>query len=1243
MADNPTEQFNKEIVITLKSTMLGMKAALSGLEDMKKVLTRVEKSSQKTDKATVSMGKAYAKAAKDLEKTKHQFKSLKMVQKGAYETARSLGKAVVISMGAATTAMGAFVVESMRIGDALLRFETTSLNASKALNMLGVSYGNLSNQANSAILSIQDVASALADFQSKGIGYMAIAADKVFQAGFGATQGVASLLVGKKQGDADMKAFVESMSQNVGLLEKNIRGKLGKLAQQIQTATDPKVKATAINQMIMAFNDLRVAANDGGIAAHNMAQRMAALRDATLGVGNNSTMAIVAIRGVVVKMGTTLENLSARMVEIFGPHLATLMNEFSSVLDGPVGGAIKYVTTMAEKLSEQFSKWGGVQRIIKDLGNAINRVKANFQAWGGVEKLIQSMGKALEHVYNWIVYLGEKAIWFGSKLLESNTAAVILAGTIATMVLAPGLITSVGILASGLKLVGLEAAIAAQSLSGAQALGMGAIGLGAKGARIGMGGVAGHLGGKALASVAGAEKGGWAELFAGAAGAAGTGAMMGGPWGAVIAGVGSLLYSGTKMALRGNEEDRKERKSKEAREGAKVNGAISTSTPQVATELEKIQAETEKLQVEQLKKYNEELKKIADEAAKAGDSLVEFSKKSLLIKTETERILPGYSAAVSGLSSVLKTLGPIAKMNGEQLSEMIDRVSENEMMHAFESLRKAAKLAEEALVGMDNAATDAKHDEWLKKYGEAMEMAAKAAKNLEQSLKEGLAPLETHLEKITAIKDLRQLDLEIAQQLYGTPSLAVQAQLDIVNAIQAQKENLMEQLAVVQRRMDMADEEKMSEEKIFKFLMMKLELQKKIKGLVRDQLKLTKELRDGYLDAIVAASFGAGQFSKLLISQEQNVGRGLLKGAIKPSFLLGQTGAAAGAYKADPYRYSAGGAGYMETLGGGIMGPEDTKRAVYGRIANIADPTQRAAAMQGANAFMDIQSGATKNTRDIITSAKFNSDQEVDAFNAFTDKFTAATATGLALKGVPAGMTATGSAMQKAGRGHHPSFAGIPMLTAVGTDQFGRKLLPKKLILPPIDEKVRKVKEQIEEFKAGGSLTDFGQQELERLKHKLKVLKEHKEKHPGKLTPEQRRINDLILAQRAREKQAAANAAMGTGYTKDPSLLNLSSVGKVLPGSPSHGTRFRMQTGNIEPGKDPSRVGVSNPRAVRTLGGQSGGESLSKLLHKASRALGEAAPKAGEMEAKIQDIDEERDQITQQAPEQPQQYVQPPR
>ncbi|KKK75359.1 hypothetical protein LCGC14_2874500, partial [marine sediment metagenome] len=377
-------------------------------------------------------------------------------------------------------------------------------------------------------------------------------------------------------------------------------------------------------------------------------------------------------------------------------------------------------------------------------------------------------------------------------------------------------------------------------------------------------------------------------------------------------------------------------------------------------EMKRFNEETERLHSENIERIAEETKKAGEEAEKTGDKFADFVLRVKDLEQLSKRILPGFSQAIGGISAIIDTLGPTTNQFGESISNLVKRTSMDEMAHGFESVQKYANLAAEqiALIDMARAEKDFEAvEQHTRLLGLALADVEKATGNLKQALEGTLKPLEKQLELVSAIKDLRQLDLDISQQLYGTPALAVQAQLELVKTMQMEKETLEAQLVTTQSIIAQQLVQGKTEKDIFFLRMKELDLSKKIKGATRDQLVLIRKIRDGYLDAVTAQAFGAGRFQKVLITQEQSLGRGLLKGVVKPNFLLGQAGAAAGASRADPYRFSAQGMGFLESLGGQIMSPQDVAKAVYERVSNIADPLSKASALQSADIFMNIMSG----------------------------------------------------------------------------------------------------------------------------------------------------------------------------------------------------------------------------------------------------------------------------------------------
>ena len=268
-------------------------------------------------------------------------------------------------------------------------------------------------------------------------------------------------------------------------------------------------------------------------------------------------------------------------------------------------------------------------------------------------------------------------------------------------------------------------------------------------------------------------------------------------------------------------------------------------------------------------------------------------------------IFDGLTGSADRLTAVIGALGPATGALGASLNNMIQETALATMVAGFDAIDKSASAVQESIKRINEAEPGEARQAEFKQLHLALEQSERAAGALKKSIEASLAPLERIKDLIVITKDLRQLDLDISQQLYGTPALAVQAQLELVKTMQMEKENLEAQLATIQSLIAEAKARGETEQDIFAFRMKELDLSKQIKSVTRDQLRQVKELRDGYLDSLSAQALGAGKFSKIIITQEANLMRGLKKGAVKPNFLLGQYGADAGKTRADPYRFSA--------------------------------------------------------------------------------------------------------------------------------------------------------------------------------------------------------------------------------------------------------------------------------------------------------------------------------------------------
>ncbi len=984
MADeSPTGAFEKKVVIALESTMSGVQDALRALESMQKHLDRVGASTKETDKAIAGLSRATSKASKDVAKLSSNFKSLKKVQKGMFETMRSIGSVTRTALGTATVAAGAFIAETKRIGDTMLQFQVSSLNAATSLKTLGDAYGSLKSQSNSALLSMQDMAASLTKFQKQGIAHMAATMQKGVISGWEGIMGSLAAVVGKTNADELMHEWVGSLGDEFEFLRKTIARDLGPIAKKIQETADPDIKARYIDQAISSLETLRKRTGDLGGITQQVIGHFSTLKDVALGIASPLITGTVAINNAMIKIGTTLENVSTRLVATFGPEIETVVKGLGDWLD-------KNVTRVIDKLIDKAKE-----------------LHTRFEAWGGTKQLLESLTRALDYVWRTISKITVAGLSFIEWITNANAATQVLAAGLASLVLAPGLLPGVVTLMTGLggiSKAAYGAAAAMRTMSLAQAAAQAKMFAGRLGV-VGLAATAGHLGGKALG---GFDTGTFGDALSGAAGAAVAGAMVGSvipvigtAVGAAIGGVGSLIV--TAISSWGDDTEK----------------ALNKMQPEISDTVtkkwEQLQAKIDELNSKNLKQLAEATQKTGEEAEKTGDKFADFVLRIKDLDQLINRILPGFSQAVGGISAIIDTLGPATDQFGESISNLIKRTSMDEIVHGFESVQKYAKLAAEQIAQIDLARANNDiegMEQHTRLLGLALANVEKATGNMKQGLEGALKPLEKQVELVSTIKELRQLDLDISQQLYGTPALAVQAQLELVKTMQVEKEVLQDQLALTQDLISQMKARGYTEKDIFFLRMKELDLSKKIKGVTRDQLAQVKELRDGYLSAVSAQALGAGKFSKVLVSQEQNLARGLLKGAVKPNFLMGQAGADASRNRADPYRFSAQGMGFLESMSGQIMSPDEISKAVYDRVANVSDPTARAAAQQGADAFMGIMDGASKNTKDLggIFTLGMGTlgDRIVDAIGGFAEQRHMASVAGLGLRG-PAGETFKGS------------------------------------------------------------------------------------------------------------------------------------------------------------------------------------------------------------------------------------------
>lgn len=322
------------------------------------------------------------------------------------------------------------------------------------------------------------------------------------------------------------------------------------------------------------------------------------------------------------------------------------------------------------------------------------------------------------------------------------------------------------------------------------------------------------------------------------------------------------------------------------------------------------------------------------------------------------------SRSAEQINMLMQTLGPDAIVAGKSLRDMAQSASEAMLVQSRgvlnQETEKRLKFLDEEIVKGQQAVNLAQQQG--KSYEEIGTLIAAMNGNIEQknkllsarskaaeqesnALKLRLSADEKDLEVAGYQKQLAESRLALSKASYGTASLGVAAQLKVAEAIQQEENVLQKQLNTTNAIVAALENKKNINEAEAKSLrtykLKQLELEKNITQKEAERLNMVKELRDGYIDAIQAAAFGAGKFEKILVTREKNLGKALDARVINMNYLLGQSGVAAGAGEATPYRFGAGGMGQLTGSNGG---PVSALNAANEHVNNIADPEQRAIA-----------------------------------------------------------------------------------------------------------------------------------------------------------------------------------------------------------------------------------------------------------------------------------------------------------
>lgn len=364
---------------------------------------------------------------------------------------------------------------------------------------------------------------------------------------------------------------------------------------------------------------------------------------------------------------------------------------------------------------------------------------------------------------------------------------------------------------------------------------------------------------------------------------------------------------------------------------------------------------------------------------------------------------------------------------GDAVGRLIDTMGINEMTEEMaaqvaESSRAARQIFMKDAQATYNAAlkiytelakdATATPQQLLEAQGRMLESAdalAQVQSTITTQLDAQLKTREKTLERLRDATELEKGNLEIVKGIYGAAGLSAKAQMNVVDALQKQKEIVASQLKTIAEERKMAPGNQALLEK-------ELAKRKELQQLTLEQVNMLKELRDGYLDAVQAQAFGAGAFEKILITQEQNLGKALDTNIAKKNLLLGTTGDKARESKIEASRFSAQGYG-METLGGEQMTDDRLQIQMEEWTKNAIDPFTEAA-MKMSGGLVGQAASLAANT---------------DALNNFAPQFDKRLAAVAGMAGVAGSPAAQEVIAGEAGRtGATPGASGVIPVTAGG-------------------------------------------------------------------------------------------------------------------------------------------------------------------------------------------------------------------
>lgn len=187
-----------------------------------------------------------------------------------------------------------------------------------------------------------------------------------------------------------------------------------------------------------------------------------------------------------------------------------------------------------------------------------------------------------------------------------------------------------------------------------------------------------------------------------------------------------------------------------------------------------------------------------------------------------------------------------------------------------EAIRTALEeqlMAQKAILATAQAMLeiDPKSEGALQKRAEATSAIVGLEAKINDNAEKGVNIFSEQKSQAEARLQLAESELNLSQQLYLGIGPTLDAQKNVLNALE-------DQLGILEKQMAIAQQQIAEGKNVYQNQKLLAQLQGQKNGLVAKELQMTKNLREGYLDAMGAFTNVEGAFSKVILRREQGMG-----------------------------------------------------------------------------------------------------------------------------------------------------------------------------------------------------------------------------------------------------------------------------------------------------------------------------------------------------------------------------------